>query len=423
MRASGSKRYWFTRDSRRAIAIVAALGIFTLHAGRALSIAADASAPNPVATLGDSNFQQVGARRSFAGLPPWLHEWSYELQRGPSPFDRIALHRYTHGAKPPPHPGIVMLYLPGTNMNGEVAVIDLHHSLPLFMANHAVDFWALDYRTHFIPPATPVADLTELKGWTTELFESDIEAAANFVMRTTGRSQIFVAGFSRGVSFAYLFAARHPHEVEGLVIFDGSIGIGHANATAPPNRYADDVGGAHLTFDKRKALMEAVIANPDGPAPIPKYKTARENLEQVVYGAGGFFGGHGGLANPAGGYSDAMVLARMLVNYDRYWPTVQDYENSFTPADLKQLAASKIPVIAFSSTNIGAQWPAHVAESAVSTGGNDVTVKTLQGWGHLDVICGTHAEAQVFTPALLFLRQPHRRSAAATGSADEPDRR
>jgi pimeloyl-ACP methyl ester carboxylesterase len=171
-------------------------------------------------------------------------------------------------------------------MNGEVAVIDLHHSLPLFMADHAVDFWALDYRTHFIPPATPVADLTELKGWTTELFESDIEAAANFVMRTTGRSQIFVAGFSRGVSFAYLFAARHPHEVEGLVIFDGSIGIGHANATAPPNRYADDVGGAHLTFDKRKALMEAVIANPDGPAPIPKYKTARENLEQVVYGAG-----------------------------------------------------------------------------------------------------------------------------------------
>ena len=221
----------------------------------------------------------------------------------------------------------------------------------------------------------------------------------------------------------HLFAARHPHEVEGLVIFDGSIGIGHANATAPPNRYADDVGGAHLTFDKRKALMEAVIANPDGPAPIPKYKTARENLEQVVYGAGGFFGGRGGLANPAGGYSDAMVLARMLVNYDRYWPTVQDYENSFTPADLKQLAASKIPVIAFSSTNIGAQWPAHVAESAVSTDGNDVTVKTLQGWGHLDVICGTHAEAQVFTPALLFLRQPHRRSAAATGSADEPDRR
>jgi len=421
MTANGSERYSWARGWRSLIAIAVAVAVLAIAGGRASSRAADVTPAKPLpATV---ELQQVGARRSFAGLPPWLHEWSYELQRGPSSFDRIAMHRYTHGAKPPLHPGIVMLYLPGTNMNGEVAVIDLHHSLPLYMANHGVDFWALDYRTHFIPPATPVADLTELKGWTNELFESDIEAAANFVMRTTGRSQIFVAGFSRGVSFAYLFAARHPHQVEGLVIFDGSIGIGRADAAAPPNRYADDVGGAHLTFAKRQALMEAVIANPDGPAPIPKYKTARENLEQVVYGAGGFFGGHGGLANPAGGYSDAVVLARMLVNYDRYWPTVQDYENSFTPTDLKQLTASKIPIIAFSSTNIGAQWPAHVAQSAASTGSSDVTVKTLQGWGHLDVICGTHAEGQVFTPAVLFLRQPHRRSAAATDSADEPDRR
>ncbi len=112
------------------------------------------------------------------------------------------------------------------------------------------------------------------------------------------------------------------------MILDGFIPTDRADAKPPPDRYADDVGGAHLTYDKRKALMEAVIANPDGPAPIPKYKTARENLEAVVYGAGGVFGGHGGLANPGGGYSDAVVLARMLVNYDRYWPTVQDYENS-----------------------------------------------------------------------------------------------
>lgn len=407
MTAKGSERYSRARGWPCLIAIAVTVAVLAIAGGRASSRAADVTPAKPLAAT--SNFQQVGARRSFAGLPAWLHEWSYELRLGPSPFDRIALHRYTHGAKPPPHPGTVMLYLPGTNMNGEVAVIDLHHSLPLYMANHGVDFWALDYRTHFIPPATPLSELSELKGWTNELFESDIEAAANFVMRTTGRSQIFVAGFSRGVSFAYLFAARHPHEIEGLVIFDGSIGIGRADTTAPPNRYADDVGGAHLTFAKRQALMEAVIANPDGPAPIPKYKTARENLEQVVYGAGGFFGGHGGLANPAGGYSDVVVLARMLVNYDRYWPTVQDYENSFTPADLKQLAASKIPIIAFSSTNIGAQWPTHVAQSAASTGSNDVTVKTLQGWGHLDVICGTHAEGQVFTPAVLFLRQPHRK--------------
>jgi dienelactone hydrolase len=358
-----------------------------------------AAAPSPARA-----FVAAAKPRSFA-RPLWVREWTYTMARGPSPFDRIGLHRVTRGARPSAHPNIVMLYLPGTNMNGAVAVDDPRYSIPLFMAGHGIDFWAMDYRTHFIPPATPVADLKELKHWTDDLFESDIEAAARFVMATTGRKQIYIAGFSRGASFAYLFAARNPEKVRGLVIFDGWIPPDRPAVTPPPNHYADDVGGAHLTYEKRQALMASVIADPDGPAPIAKYKTARENLEAVVYGAGGIFGGHGGLANPGGGYSDAVVLARMLADYDRYWPTIQDYENPFSAADRARLAASKIPVIAFSSTNIGAKWPSRVAQSASATGSSDVTVKTLTGWGHLDVICGTQAEVRVYMPALLFLRQ------------------
>ena len=384
------------------VILLTALGV-----GTEISLACAADSVNAVGAAIDApKFVAAGAPRTFAKAPG-VREWTYTMPRGSSPFDRIGLHRVTRGRLPPAHPDIVMLYLPGTNMSGEVTVTDPHYSLPLYMALHGVDFWALDYRTHFIPPATPVADLTELRDWTNDLFESDLEAAARYVMKTTGRQRIFVAGFSRGVSFAYLFAARHPQDVEGLVIFDGWIPPDRA-AVTPPQRYADDIGGAHLTYDKRQTLMEAVIANPDGPAPLPKYKSARENLEAVVYGTGGAFGGHGGLANPGGGYSDALVLARMLAGYDRYWPTVQDYENSFTPADRARLAASKIPVIAFASTNIGAQWRSRVAQSASSTGSSgstDVTVKTLAGWGHLDVICGTHAEVEVFMPTLRFLRQ------------------
>jgi pimeloyl-ACP methyl ester carboxylesterase len=380
--------------------------VLALAAGAATSRATAAQLVDATAAAPSTRFVAAGASRTFASASG-VREWTYTMARGPSqssPFDRIGLHRVTRGPRPLAHPELVVLYLPGTNMNGEVAGADPRYSLPLYLAAHGVDFWALDYRTHFIPPATPAADLAELKGWTNELFESDIAAAARFVMKTTGRRRIFVAGFSRGASFAYLFAARHPQAVEGLIILDGWIPPDRP-AVAPPNRYADDVGGAHLTYDKRQALMEAVIANPNGPAPLPKYKSARENLEAVVYGAGGAFGGHGGLANPGGGYSDAVVLARMLAGYDRYWPTVQDYENSFTPADRARLAASKIPVIAFSSTNIGAQWPQRVAQSASAAGSGNVMVKTLTGWGHLDVICGTHAEAAVFAPALEFIRR------------------
>lgn len=150
-----------------------------------------------------------------------------------------------------------------------------------------------------------------------------------------------------------------------------------------------------------------VIENPGGPAPIPEYKTAGENLAHVVYYSAGF-GGKGGLANPLGGFSNLDALARTLISYDRYWPIVQDYEDALGAKDAEALANSKIPVLAFSSTNIAPDWAERVAKSAASTGSSDVTVKRLAGWGHLDVICGAHAEEEVSDPAIEWLRRHQR---------------
>src|SRR5271156_6184010 len=65
-------------------------------------------------------FTAAGAPRELKGAPG-VYEWRYEAKVGPSAFDRIAVHRLAKGPTPPAHPAIVMLYLPGTNMNGEVA--------------------------------------------------------------------------------------------------------------------------------------------------------------------------------------------------------------------------------------------------------------------------------------------------------------
>jgi pimeloyl-ACP methyl ester carboxylesterase len=303
-----------------------------------------------------------------------------------------------------------MLYLPGTNMNGEVAIDDPRYSLALYLASRGVDFWTLDYRTHFVPSSIPSTRLSALQTWTNEMFEADISAAARFVVATSRRSQIFLAGFSRGVLFAYLYAAAHPENVRGLVIFDGAIGHGR-RGSPPPGIYADDVSGKHLTWDKRQVLMRLVIENPAGPAPIPQFKSAADNLNHVVFDSAGF-GGKGGLANPLAGLADPSVLARVLIRYDRYWPNVQDYEDSFTPSMANSLKNSRIPVLAFSSTNISPAWSQSVAKSAASTGANDVTIKVLNGWGHLDIICGTSAEQQVFAPVLSWLK---RHSQAASG--------
>jgi len=348
-------------------------------------------------------FSQLGAARALKGAAG-IYEWHFVAERGASPFDRIGLHRIASGPAAPAHPGIVMLYLPGTNMNGEVAVDDQRYWMPLYLAAHGVDVWAMDYRTHFVPPDTPAKKLAVMTRWTNRVFDADIEAAAAFVSARTHTEKLFIAGFSRGASFAYLFAALHPQNVAGLVILDGFIPRRPA-APMPAGRDADDIGGRHLTYDRRRVLMEAVIRDPSGPAPLPKYKTAAGNLEHVVYDADGVFGGHGGLANPQGGFSDPSVLARVLIGYDRWWPAVQDYDNPFDASALARLKASKIPVIAFSSTNISAKWPAMVTESAAATGSAEVTVKRLDGWGHLDVICGTHAEGEVFAPMLAWLRR------------------
>ena len=351
-------------------------------------------------------FVPLGETHSFKDAPT-VYEWRFEDVRGTSRFDKIGLHRVAIGKTPPENPELVILYLPGTNMNGIVAPDDVKHSLTLYLASHGVDFWAMDYRTHYIAPETSQSDLKELKGWTYDLFESDIDEAVKFVRAHTHRGKIFLVGFSRGVTNEYLYAALHPENVQGIIALDGGI-MPRAPEQPPADVYADDVGGAHLTYDKRKTLMEMVIANPDGPAPIPKYKTARENLEHVVYDAGGAFGGHGGLANPQGGKSDAVELAKLLISYDRYWPTVQDFENPFTPERLAALKKSQVPVMAVSSTNIALEWPSRVEQSAHSTGADDVSFTKLDGTGHIDVLCGNESEGMVFAPALEFIKR-HRK--------------
>jgi len=371
-------------------AVLDALGLLLLF----LSLASGALA---------ADFTQVGAARELKGAPG-IYEWSYQATVGKSPFDKIALHRVAKGPTAPARPDSVVLYLPGTNMNGEVALDDPRYSFQVYLAEHGVDVWSMDYRTHFVPPQTPESDLAELAGWTNTLFESDIDAAAKFVGEKSGRSRIFVAGFSRGVEFAYLFAAMHyPERTAGIIALDGFIPTHPMRASpATPDHYADDIGGRHLTYDKRYKLMQMVIENPDQPAPIPKYKTARENLEHVMYDAAP---GNGAFANMPAGHSEAVVLAKLLIAYDRYWPAVQDAENPFTPQLLASLKASKIPVIAFASTNFGADWPGQVEASSKATGAPDPSFTRLNGWGHLDVLAGTKSESQVFAPTAAFIKQ------------------
>jgi pimeloyl-ACP methyl ester carboxylesterase len=339
--------------------------------------------------------------------------WSSSRPPGGA-FDRIAVHRY-RGTQPPT---AALLYLPGTNMNGMAALKDESHNLWVFLASRGVEVFALDYRTRFVPPTTPAADLVALRAWTIDAFVEDIRAAADHARRESGRPRLFVAGFSRGVPLAYAYTSAEPDLIAGLVLLDGpfknhapkgSFDVdGAMKKLEASNAWASDVA-AGIGWDTRQRLMDSVVSNPGGPSSDPKFPTIGDQLAALLQ----FAWRPGGLANPLGGVSKPQVLATLLGGYDRYYPAIQDVEGRSiaeqendprTPLDDRWGKFDKLPVILFASTGMGGDWLLNAIYSADKSGSTDVTLNVLERYGHLDVLVGEKARQDVYEPTLAWLR-------------------
>ncbi len=349
----------------------------------------------------------------IAGAPDLEHStWSTPRPPG-GPFDRIEVHRYR--VKGPPI--ATLLYLPGTNMNGEVATADEDHNLWIFLARRGVEVFALDYRTRFASSSTDAAALASMKAWTTEVFLDDIKTAAALARGESGRSQLYVAGFSRGVFLAYAYACSEPGSVAGLVALDGQF-----KAHAPKNQYepdadlkkleesgvwAADVSG-RLGWEGRQKLMLATAENPMAPSTDPKFKTLGEQLSNLLQ----FAWGPGALANPLGGQSRPEILGRLLAGYDRYYPAIQDPEarrmgdrDDDPKTALDDLwGEMKMPILYFGNARMPGDWLLNGIYSAQKSGSPDVTINVLESYGHLDVLVGDHARREVFEPTLAWVK-------------------
>ncbi len=332
--------------------------------------------------------------------------------RGSGPYDQIGLHRYRAAGESV----AAVLYLPGTNMNGAAALTEEKYNLWLYLAARGIEVYALDYRTHAVPAAATAENLAQLKDWTSAAFIDDIAAASSFARETSGRDKLFVAGFSRGAFLAYAFANVDPQHIAGLVILDGpfkalSPGVFDRAPTLAEleasGRWASDVGGSK-GWDVRQQLMEAVIANPDGPAADPQFETIGDQLAHVLQTAWL----PGGLANPEGGVSKPVVLAKLLKDYDRWYPSVQDVDGKAIAAsadapdtNLDDLWGKfETPILLFASTGMGGDWVINAIHSAVHSGSKDVTLNVLERYGHLDVLVGENAAAEVFEPTAAWIR-------------------
>ncbi len=388
------------------------------------------SGVRPGAPARDAGWQPVGAS-SVPGKPD-LCEDRREASRLPhGDWDRIALRRLARcdDSRETADRATQVFYLPGTHMNGSLAVLDERHEFRLYLARRGVVVWSLDYRTHFVPPETNGLDY--MSGWTWQVFLADAAAALEFVRReTTG--PIVVAGFSLGASFASALAGnekaplvmsgdvlgsggeraahgiehdRH-HPLAGLALLDGvAPGMLPAAGASRAMPVAIDVGSSRLSFARRQALLAAVIADAHAPSTNREFSTVGHELAHLLY-TSATFGGRGGLSDALHGRADIAHAARLLASYDRFWPGAATRSAAVAgdAAEPASPALITLPAFAVTSTNMGEGFRSAVEASARRLGGDTATIIVLPGWGHLDVLVGTSARDQVFAPFLRWLR-------------------
>jgi hypothetical protein len=170
---------------------------------------------------------------------------------------------------------------------------------------------------------------------------------------------------------------------------------------------AIDVASSRLPFARRQALLAAVIADAHAPSANAEFPTVGHELAHLLY-TSATFGGRGGLSDALHGRSDIADVARLLANYDRFWPGAATVPAAM--AGTVAPAPTALPVFAVASTNMGEGFRRAVEASARHLGGETATLVVLPGWGHLDVLVGTSAQDQVFAPFLRWLRGLRRTS-------------
>jgi hypothetical protein len=329
-------------------------------------------------------------------------------------YDRIQVHRY----RKPGKSSHALLYLPGTNQNGEIALTDEDHNLWVYLANRGVDVYTLDYRTHAIP-SEGVTDLAFMQQWTLDRFVEDAGLALQFAHKTSPGRKMFVAGFSRGVTYAYgLLSHAPPESVAGLIVLDGSFKqyredpwTGYEGALrklTDSGRFASDLAGRR-GWNNRHLLMMQTHTDPSGPALNPRYSSIGAQLSETLYNAWG----PGALANPKEGVSRVEVLALLLDGYDRYFPNIQNLQGRSLASQKNDPATRvddawgsfKVPVIYFGSTGMSAESLLRGIYSASHSGSADVSIHVLENYGHLDVLVGEKARDEVFAPILHWMQE------------------
>jgi hypothetical protein len=235
--------------------------------------------------------------------------YRFDLAVGPGRYDVIRIHRVVRESRPfrpRPADGAIVL-LPGSaNFFESIFIPPLISSVPardrsvaVFLAQHDIDVWGIDYGWALVPAET--TDFDFMRGWGVEKDTRHVETALSLIREVRQRTsqdsgRLDLLGYSYGGVIAYSIAGRETRRprarrhVEGLIVADVPMAIEDPSVRAyycglaasdqarvAAGEYQDDSGSV------ANLLGGLAIAEPEGDSPIAPGFT---NLQlALVFGA------------------------------------------------------------------------------------------------------------------------------------------
>lgn len=376
---------------------------------------------------------------AVAGSPGVKHI-VWETARTPfGPYDKIALHRFVYDGKnikKRPRRGKVIFHLPGTWDTAWKNISAPEFENHIFFADNGYDVYSIDYRTSYLPNLPLGAfDASSTAQWTYDLFREDIKACIEKAKKLSGTEKLFLSGFSRGGRQVWIYADKYwQSDLKGLIGLDGGPPFA---ASAPARTQAEYdaaveeflAGGEPLltsgtTYAGYNRMQHAAImpeaqmtvgsatleeclttstyyngAPPDGST----VETAGDLLAYFYY----YAWGRSRLTNYYDGMIDQRTLLLAQAGTTLYWPAIQNVESDTDPGYGDNVAKIDLPVIFFGGilgcgeNGVYCTNPDMIFKCA----GDDVTVIHLPGFGHMDVMWGTHSLEQVKQPLLEWMNE------------------
>ena len=98
-------------------------------------------------------------------------------------------------------------------------------STPHVLAEAGYAVYAMDYRGHFVSPATPPSALTFMGSWGWAMFLDDIQTAIQKAKEDSGAQKVILAAESLGGLFALNYAScQAQQDISAMVLIDGGDG-------------------------------------------------------------------------------------------------------------------------------------------------------------------------------------------------------